>query len=61
MVEQRQEELVRIPAAIWQAKYASKREQFNFLTQQAKAWLPSYETVTIYWLKDLVNGKKKCK
>jgi hypothetical protein len=38
---------VRIPAAEWQSKYKSKKEQFEFLTVQCKAWLSSYDTVTI--------------
>ena len=52
---------VRIPAAEWQAKYKSKRENFEFLTVQCKAWLSSYDTVTIYFCKDLIKGKKSCK
>jgi len=43
------------------SKYRSKREVFNFLTMDVKAYLPSYDTVTIYFLKDLVMGSKKCK
>ena len=52
---------VQIPAAAWKAKYQSKREQFDFLTICCKAWLSSYETVTMYFLKDFFAGKKKCK
>ena len=58
MVEDRQAGPVRIPASEWQSKYKSKREQFEFLTVQCKAYLSSYETVTIYFCKDLITGKK---
>ena len=44
-----------------QAKYQSKRECYNFLTVQVEIYLPPYETVTIYFLKDIISGKKKRK
>ena len=43
------------------AKFKSKREVYTFLTIDAGAYLPSHEAVTIYFLKDLMTGKKKCK
>ena len=52
-------EKTKISAATFSAKYKSKREIWFFLTVDFKAYLPSYETVTIYHLKDLVSGKKK--
>lgn len=52
---------VRISASAWAAKFKSKKEIFDFLTTTCKAWLSSYETVTVYFCKDLVGGKKKCK
>ena len=52
---------VTITAQEFRAKYNSKKECFNFLTVDCKAYLPSYETVTIYFLKDLMAGHKKCK
>ena len=45
----------------FQAKYQSKRECYNFLTVQVEIYLPAYETVTIYFLKDIISGKKKRK
>ena len=50
-----------VTATAFASKYKSKREVFNFLTMDVKAYLPSYETVSIYFLKDLVSGKKKSK
>lgn len=52
-------EKTKISAATFSAKYKSKREIWFFLTVDFKAYLPPYETVTIYHLKDLVSGKKK--
>ena len=45
-----------VTATAFAAKYKSKREVFNFLTMDVKAYLPSYDTVSIYFLKDLVSG-----
>ena len=43
------------------AKYKSKRECYNFLAVQVEVYLPAYECVTIYFLKDLIAGRKKRK
>ncbi len=60
-----------ITATEFAAKYKGKKETFNFLTVGCKAYLSSYETVTIYFLKgkqplmpitpctDLISGVKK--
>ena len=50
-----------IPAASFAAKFASKKELFNFLSVEVGAYLCSHEVLTIYFLKDLVSGKKKRK
>ena len=52
---------VSLTASEFRAKFNSKKECFNFLTVNCKAYLSSYETVTIYFLKDLIAGRKKCK
>ena len=52
---------VRITAKEFAAKFSTKRECFTFLTIDCKAYLPAYDTVTIYFLKDLIAGRKKCK
>ena len=41
------------------AKYKSKREIYNFLATDVGVFLPPYDNVTIYFLKELMNGKKK--
>ena len=50
-----------VSAKLFAAKYQSKRECYNFLAVDAGVYLPSYEQVTIYFLKDIMSGKKKCK
>ena len=52
---------VNISAKEFEAKYKSKREVYTFLTVDAGAYLPPYDTVTIYFLKDIISGEKKCK
>ncbi len=52
---------VQVNAKAFGAKYRSKREVFNFLTVDASAYLPSYDTVSIYFLKDLITGVKQCR
>ena len=51
---------VKISAKEFAAKAKSKREIFTLLTISCKAYLPKYETITIYFLKDLLSGAKKC-
>ena len=41
------------------AKYRSKREIYNFLTCDVGVFLPPYDNVTIFFLKDLMMGKRK--
>ena len=46
-------------AKTFSAKFRSKKEVWNFLTIEVGAYLPPYENVTIYHLKDLISGLKK--
>ena len=48
-----------VTAATFSSKFRSKREIYVFLTVDAKAYLPNCDNVTIYFLKDLVTGKRK--
>ena len=59
-----------VTTAAFGAKFRSKRgkwpllndaEVFTFLTVDVKAYLPRMNTVTIYFLKDLITGAKKSK
>ena len=51
---------VQIQAQAFASKFKSKREIYLLLTVDAKAYLPPYETLTIYFLKDMISGVKKC-
>ena len=48
-------------AKTFSAKFRSKKEVWTFLTIEVGAYLPPYENVTIYHLKDLISGSKKVK
>jgi hypothetical protein len=50
---------MQMSAAEFAAKYRSKREIYLFLTLNCLAYLPRYENITIYFLKDLAWGTKK--
>ena len=50
-----------ITTAEFSAKFRSKYEVYQFVTIDAQAYLPAPECVTIYFLKDLIRGAKKCK
>ena len=54
-------EPVNINVKEFEAKYRSKREVYIFLTIDGDAYLPPFDTLTVYFLKDLVAGLKKCK
>ena len=41
------------------AKYRSKRGIYNFLATDVGVYLPPYDNVTIYFIKDLMFGRKK--
>ena len=41
------------------AKYRSKKECYNFLATDYGVYIPPYDNVTIYFLKELMFGKKK--
>ena len=50
-----------VTVAAFSAKYRSKREVYCFLTVDVHAYLPALHTLTIYFLKDIITGAKKCK
>ena len=52
---------VQMAAPEFAAKFRSKREIYTFLTLDGSAYLPPINNVTIYFLKDIVAGKRKCK
>ena len=50
---------VQMSAKEFSAKYRSKRELYLFLTLNCMAYLPRYENITVYFLKDLFQGTKQ--
>ena len=48
-----------ITSAAFASKFRSKREIYVFLTVDAKAYLCNCDNLTIYFLKDLITGKRK--
>ena len=51
----------KVHAASFAAKFASKKECFNFLSVEVGVYLCHHEALTIYFLRDLIYGKKSCK
>ena len=45
-----------ITAAQFGSRFKSKKEVFGFLTVELKAYLPSFHTVSIYFLKHIACG-----
>ena len=52
-------QLAGISSKEFAAKYNSKREIYNFLACDVGVYLPPYDNVTIYFLKDLMAGRRK--
>ena len=50
-----------VTVAAFSAKFRSKREVYQFLTLDVRAYLPPVHTLTLYFLKDIVSGAKKRK
>jgi hypothetical protein len=48
-----------VHASSFGAKFGTKGEVWRFLTTEAKVYLPSYATVTIWHMKDLASAQKK--
>ena len=51
--------MAQISSKEFSAKYRSKREIYNFLACDVGIYLPPYDNVTIYYLKELMSGKKQ--
>ena len=51
----------KLSAKDFAAKFSTKHEVYHFLTFHCKAYLPEIQTITSYFMRDLLSGKKKCK
>ena len=49
---------VQVTAAAFGAKMQSKREVYRFVTSECGAYVSSYETMTIWHLKELASGAR---
>lgn len=56
--EQAQPQLVVVDQQVFSAKFGTKGEVFRFLATEAMVYLPAYQTVTIWHLKELACGTK---
>ena len=50
---------VKVDVRLFNAKYSNKGEIYRFLATEAMIYLPPYQTITIWHLKDLAASKKK--
>ena len=48
-----------VSSAEFCAKYRSKPEVYRFLAFEVGAYLPAYDTVTVWHLRDLAGNKKR--
>ena len=48
-----------ILSATWAAKASTKYEIYLLLCTECKAYLPRIEHITVYFLKEIISGKKK--
>ena len=48
----------RIPVKEIHAKYSTKYELYRFLASRNNVYLPHHRHVTIYFLKEILSGKK---
>ena len=53
-----QQQVTQVSSKEFAAKYRSKREIYNFLASDVGVYLPPYDNITIYFLKELMMGKK---
>ena len=56
-----QRRTVKVSAKYFASKHNNKRECYQLLTLKRGAYLPHYDNITIYFIKDLIAGRKKCK
>jgi len=49
----------KITSQAFASKFRSKKEIYVFLTVDVRAYLCNSDNLTIYFLKDLVSGKRK--
>jgi hypothetical protein len=59
MVDRNQQRpLTKVSAAEFDAKYSGKREVYRFLSSEVHAYLPGYEALTVWHLRDLAASRR---
>ena len=56
--QHQQHELAKINVHELMEKVQSKRDVYNFLTQECEAYLPKMDTINIFFLKQIARGGK---
>ena len=51
--------LTTVTAKDFASKYREKHEVYHFLTHDCGIYLPHYDTVTIWHLRDIASGKRR--
>lgn len=51
--------MIGLPLGELRAKFSSKKEIYSFLITDCRAYLSPCSSITIYFLRDLISGKKK--
>ena len=52
-------QMAKVSAQLFCAKYAGKREVYRFLTHDCGVYLSSFETMTVWHMRDIVSNKRK--
>ena len=50
--------MVKVTASSFASKFKDKREVYRFLSSEVHAYLPDYDNVTVWHLRDLASGKR---
>ena len=53
--------LSKVLTSEFETKFRNKLEVYRFLDVDVDAYLPPKDCSTIYFLKDIIRGKRKCK
>ena len=53
------QQMTTINAAQFGAKYSTKREVYRFLTSEGLVYLPPYECITVFHMRDICSGKRR--
>lgn len=51
-------QVVTVTAAQFAAKFQDKREVYRFLSSEVQAYLPDYDNVTVWHLRDMAAGRR---